>query len=90
MTITSDYLAIVKWICKAGFILSSNKRYGSAEGEQMEEDEEDKFGDVLIKPTSFYSAKHEKTKLNWFCYESALSFELEIKRKLGNALINSW
>ncbi len=52
----------------------------------MEEDEEDKFGDDLIKLTSFYSAKHEKTKLNWFCYESALSFELEIKRKLGEKL----
>ncbi|MEA2075608.1 MAG: hypothetical protein U9O85_07750 [Euryarchaeota archaeon] len=52
----------------------------------MEEDEEDKFGDDLIKPTSFYSAEHEKTKLNWFCYEIALSFEFEIKRKLGEKL----
>ena len=54
--------------------------------EQMEEEEEDKFGDDLIKPTSFYSAEHEKTKLNWFCYEVALSFELEIQHKLGEKL----
>lgn len=48
--------------------------------------EEDKFGGDLIKPTSFYSAEHEKTKLNWFCYEIALSFEFEIQRKLGEKL----
>lgn len=29
----------------------------------------------LIKPESFYSAEEEKTKLNWFCYELALSFQ---------------
>jgi len=52
----------------------------------MEDNEEDKFGDDLIKPTSFYSAEHEKTKLNWFCYELALNFELEIKHKLGKRL----
>ncbi len=51
--------------------------------EQMEED---KFGDDLIKPTSFYSAEHEKTKLNWFCYEVALSVELEIQQELGERL----
>ena len=48
--------------------------------------EEDKFGDDLIRPTSFYSAEHEKTKLNWFCYELALNFELDIKHKLGKRL----
>ncbi|MCD6457139.1 MAG: hypothetical protein J7K81_10205 [Methanophagales archaeon] len=52
----------------------------------MGEEEEDKFGDDLIKPTSFYSAEHEKTKLNWFCYEAALSFEFEIQHKLGERL----
>jgi uncharacterized Fe-S radical SAM superfamily protein PflX len=48
--------------------------------------EEDIFGDSRIKPTSFYSAEHEKTKLNWFCYELALSFELEITQKLEKQL----
>ena len=48
--------------------------------------EEDIFGDSLIKPTSFYSAEHEKTKLNWFCYELALSFELEITQNLEKQL----
>jgi hypothetical protein len=52
----------------------------------MEGEEEDKFGNDLIRPTSFYSAEHEKTKLNWFCYEAALSFEFEIQRKLGEKL----
>ena len=50
------------------------------------EDEEDKFGHDLIESTSFYSAEHEKTKLNWFCYELALNFELAIKHKLGKKL----
>jgi len=50
------------------------------------ENEEDIFGDCLIKPTSFYSNEQEKTKLNWFCYESALSFYLAIKGKLGEKL----
>lgn len=49
------------------------------------ENEEDIFDD-LIKPTSFYSNEQEKTKLNWFCYELALSFELAIKSKLGQKL----
>lgn len=48
--------------------------------------EEDIFGDSLIKPTSFYSAEHEKTKLNWFCYELALSFELEITQNFEKQL----
>jgi hypothetical protein len=30
--------------------------------------------EALIKPESFYSSEKEKTKLNWFCYEVALSF----------------
>jgi len=47
---------------------------------------EDKLGDDLIQPTSFYSAEHEKTKLNWFCYEIALSFEHTIKHKLEKRL----
>ena len=50
------------------------------------EDEEGLLGDYLIKPTSFYSNEQEKTKLNWFCYESALSFYLAIKGKLGDKL----
>jgi hypothetical protein len=50
------------------------------------ENEEDPFEDYLIKPTSFYSAEHEKTKLNWFCYELALHFDLSINRKLGEKL----
>jgi len=32
----------------------------------------------LIKPELFYSHRKKKTKLNWFCYEIALSFEFEI------------
>jgi hypothetical protein len=50
------------------------------------ENEEDIFVDHLIKPTSFYSNKQEKTKLNWFCYELALNFNLAIKRKAGKKL----
>jgi hypothetical protein len=50
------------------------------------EDEEDNFGHDLIESTSFYSAEHEKTKLNWFCYELSLNFELAIKHKLGKKI----
>ena len=50
------------------------------------ENEEDIFADHLIKPTSFYSNEQEKTKLNWFCYELALNFNLAIKRKAGKKL----
>ena len=50
------------------------------------ENEEDLFGDHLIKPTSFSSGELEKTKLNWFCYELALSFDLAINSKLGEKL----
>lgn len=40
----------------------------------------------IIKMTSFYSRESEKTKLNWFCYEIALSIELDIRRNLGKQL----
>ncbi len=45
------------------------------------------FTEDIIKPTSFYSRESEKTKLNWFCYEIALSIELDIKRNLGKELM---
>jgi len=45
------------------------------------------FIENIIEPTSFYSCEREKTKLNWFCYEIALSFELDIKRNLGKQLM---
>jgi len=32
----------------------------------------------MIKPTSFYSCKREKIKLNWFCYELAMGIYDEI------------
>lgn len=51
----------------------------------MENGEDIIFGDQ-IKPTSFYSNEQEKTKLNWFCYELALSFDLAIGSKLGKKL----
>ncbi len=45
------------------------------------------FREDIIKQTSFYSRESEKTKLNWFCYEIALSIELDIKRNLGKELM---
>lgn len=42
--------------------------------------------DSKIKPTSFYSGEDGKTKLNWFCYELALAFELAVKEKLAKPL----
>ena len=48
--------------------------------------EDDKFGHGTIKPTSFYPSEIEKTKLNWFCYELALNFDLAIGSKLGKKL----
>lgn len=45
------------------------------------------FMDDIIKQTSFYSRESEKTKLNWFCYEIALSIELDIRRNLGKQLM---
>lgn len=54
--------------------------------EPFMENEEDKFGDHLIKSTAFYSDEQEKTKLNWFCYELALNFNLAIKSELGGKL----
>jgi len=49
--------------------------------------EEHDFTEDLIEPTSFYSRESEKTKLNWFCYEIALSIELDIRRNLGKQLM---
>jgi uncharacterized Fe-S radical SAM superfamily protein PflX len=54
------------------------------------ETESDKFGDNPVKPTSFYSREHDKTKLNWFCYELALNFCLAIRRKVGKKLEKSY
>jgi hypothetical protein len=51
------------------------------------QNEDDIFGDSIIKPTSFYSRQREKTKLNWFLFELALSFESYISRHLGIKLI---
>jgi hypothetical protein len=48
--------------------------------------EDDKFEYSVIKPTSFYSSEHEKTKLNWFCYELAVGINDEIKENLGKRL----
>ncbi len=45
------------------------------------------FMEDIIKPPSFYSRESEKTKLNWFCYEIALSIELDIKKNLGKQLM---
>jgi len=50
------------------------------------ETKRDKFGDNLVKPTSFYSSERDKTKLNWFCYELALNFWLTISSKAGKKL----
>jgi hypothetical protein len=41
----------------------------------------------LIKKKSFYSRESEKTKLNWFCFEMALSIELDIRKNLGKQLM---
>jgi uncharacterized Fe-S radical SAM superfamily protein PflX len=40
----------------------------------------------MIKPTSFYSSKSEKTKLNWFCYEFAMGVYDDIKEDMGKRL----
>ena len=47
---------------------------------------EGKSGLLMIKPTSFYSREHEKTKLNWFCYETSMGIYDEINKKLGKQL----
>ncbi len=39
-----------------------------------------------INPASFYTREDGKTKLNWFCYELALSFESAIKKGLAERL----
>ena len=40
----------------------------------------------IIQPTSFYTVEAEKVKLNWFCYELALSVFDQIIRDLGKKL----
>jgi uncharacterized Fe-S radical SAM superfamily protein PflX len=47
---------------------------------------EGKSGISMIKPTSFYSAEFEKTKLNWFCYELSMGIYDEIMKNLGKRL----
>ena len=48
--------------------------------------EEDEFEYSVIKPTSFYSSEHEKTKLNWFCFEISVGLFDEIKKNHGRQL----
>ena len=48
--------------------------------------EEDQFEYSVIKPTSFYSSEHEKTKLNWFCFEISVGLFDEIKKDHGRRL----
>jgi len=48
--------------------------------------EEDEFEYSVIKPTSFYSSEHEKTKLNWFCYDLSVGIFDEIEINLGKQL----
>ena len=48
--------------------------------------EEEEFEYSVIKPTSFYSSEHEKTKLNWFCYELSVGIFDEIKKNFGKRL----
>ena len=38
----------------------------------------------MIRPTSFYSSEGEKVKLNWFCYELALSIYDSMKDELAH------
>jgi hypothetical protein len=40
----------------------------------------------LIKSTSFYSSKKEKTKFNWFSYELSMAIFDRIKKSSGNLL----
>ena len=48
--------------------------------------EEEEFEYSVIKPTSFYSSEHEKTKLNWFCFEIAVGLFDKIKKDHGRRL----
>ena len=43
-------------------------------------------GLTMISPTSFFSSEREKTKLNWFTYELAMSIYDEARRGLGKRL----
>jgi len=47
---------------------------------------EEEFEYSVIKPTSFYSGEHEKTKLNWFCFEISVGLFDEIKKNHGRQL----
>lgn len=40
----------------------------------------------LIRPESFYSSEEGKTKLNWFCYELALSFQSALRQGVAEDL----
>jgi len=40
----------------------------------------------MISPTSFYSSQGDKVKLNWFCYELALSIYDSMKDELAHRL----
>jgi hypothetical protein len=53
---------------------------------KMKEMDEDIFGSITIKPTSFYSNKDEKTKLNWFCYELAIGIYNELTKNFKEEL----
>jgi len=44
---------------------------------------------AVIKPESFFSARNEKTKMNWFCYEIALETYKRISDRLGERLVKS-
>jgi hypothetical protein len=50
------------------------------------EEDEFEFEYSVIKPTSFYSSEHEKTKLNWFCFEISVGLFDEIKKDHGRRL----
>jgi len=52
----------------------------------LKTEEEEEFEYSVIKPTSFYSCEHEKTKLNWFCFEIAVGLFDEIKKDHGRRL----
>ena len=43
-------------------------------------------GLTMISPTSFYSSEREKTNLNWFTYELAMSIYDEARKGLGRRL----
>lgn len=49
--------------------------------------EEGKPAIAVIKATSFYSNRREKTKLNWFCYELAMAFYDNIQHAFEKELM---